>query len=146
MFRVEPKLPVESYKTYEIRVPRSSHWRPAGCAEVGCPAYLNGWKTVVDTSSELGQAQAHYIRTGSGRRYTEDHEGAAVAFTFEAGQECFAAGTHQARVDRPELYVVRGGDHRGNPRGELRQHRNADDWVEDFGAHQDRLKTLIERG
>ena len=59
-----------------------------------------------------------------------------TVFRFEAYQRCFA--DHQTR---PELYVVRDGDYRGNPTGRKRQHTSAADWVdhmqEEFGRFQD---------
>jgi hypothetical protein len=108
---------------------------------------VNGWQSTIDESTVLGQQQAHYIRKQSGRAFTESRtEGALTVFSFEAGQRCFDAGNHRARLDRPELYLVRGGDWRGNPTGEQRQHANAADWVEDFGEHQQRIADQIERG
>jgi len=89
--------------------------------------------------------QAHYIRRESGRKFTEERTPAGLTeFTFEAGQKCFA--THELRNSRPERFLVTGGDWRGNPTGERREHVNAADWTEDFALHQDRLKTVIERG
>ncbi len=143
MFRLDPNLPVGSYKTYEIRVPAATHWRPATCAEVDCPAYLSGWRTRLPRGSELVE-----VLRRSGRRCHEvtGLDDAELEFLFEPGQECFAASTHRVRVDRPELYVVRGGDWRGNPRGDFRQHATADDWVDDFGTHQQQIADAIERG
>jgi len=145
MGRIEPNLPVNAYKTYEIKSPISTHFRPATCAEVACEAHLNGWQSTIDETTVLGGQQAHYIRKQSGRGFTEHRtETGLTVFTFEAGQRCF--GEHQVRLDRPELYLVTGGDWRGNPTGERRIHHNAADWVEDFGEHQLRIADQIERG
>lgn len=145
--RLAPALPVGAMKTYAIRSPRATHWRAATCAEVACPAYLNGWRTVVDEATELGQRQAHHVRKAAGRSYTEHRDEAGLTvFTFEAGQRCFAADGHQAPTGRPELYVVRGGDWRGNPRGDVRKHVRAADWVEDFGEHQQQLADRLAQG
>lgn len=140
--RIDPALPAHQYKTYTIVSPISTHFRDGSCDEAGCLAQRNGWKTVVDESTELGQRQAHYIRKQSGRRFTEERtpEG-LTAFTFVAGQRCFT--THKVPLDRPEFYLVRGGDWRGNPRGERRQHSGPDAWVNDFGEHQDRIARVI---
>lgn len=145
-FRIESRLAPGLLKTYEIKAPKSTHFRPATCAEFGCEYMREGWQSVIDESTELGRAQAHYIRNKSGRRFTEDRNQAPgmTVFRFEAGQSCF--GEHQLRLDKPELYVVRGGDWRGNPTGNSRQHANADDWVDDFANHQDQLKQQIEKG
>jgi hypothetical protein len=146
MFRLDPRLPVGAYKTYEIRAPKDTHWRVVSCAEAGCGPYLHGWRTTVDERTGLGQAQAYYVRHDRTRSHTEERlPDGLTAFTFPAGQRCFAEG-HQVRVERPELYVVRGGDWRGNPTGQVRQHANADDWVEDFGTHQQQSADAVERG
>lgn len=144
---LEPSLPPGAMKTYSIIAPEPTHFRPATCAEINCPQYLHGWRTLIDERTDLGTFQADYIRKSSGRGYSEerDEQGRTV-FTFEAGQVCFAAADHRARVDKPELYVIRGGDHRGNPSGEVRTLSGPTPWVDDFGEHQETLAELTERG
>ncbi|MFH8336967.1 hypothetical protein [Streptomyces sp. AM6-12] len=148
MHRIEPQMPAAAYKTYAIVAPKSTHWVGATCAEVDCAHYLNGWQSVIDEATELGQRQAHYIRKQSGRAYREERRpDGLTAFTFEAGQPCFNAAKHQKRTGRPELYIVRDGDYRGNPRGtQTRQHVHAADWVEDFAEHQQGLADEIKKG
>lgn len=146
-FRVPPTVPVHAMKTYAIDAPLSTHWRPATCVEVDCPNYLNGWVTTVETDTELGAAQSHYIRNDSGRFYiAEQIDMARMRFTFAAGQRCFKSSEHRVRLDRQELYVVRDGDHRGNPTGRVRQHVRPADWIDDFGTHQQRIIDAHERG
>ncbi|MEV0618541.1 hypothetical protein AB0I81_34800 [Nonomuraea sp. NPDC050404] len=143
--RITPALPTHAYQTYQVVAPPSTHWRPATCAEADCPAYHQGWKSVIDETSDLGQRQAHYIRRESGRRFAETrNEAGLTVFEFEVGQRCFAP--HQVRLDRPEVYLVRAGDFRGNPTGQVRRHANAADWTEDFAEHQGRLADVIEKG
>lgn len=147
VYRPDPALPASAMKTYGIVAPKSTHFRPATCEEVDCSAYLNGWKTVIDESTELGQSQAHYIRTESGRRFHRDpvNSDGPVTYLFEAGQRCFAQ--HELRLDRPEVYVVRDGDWRGNPRGTNPLiHKDPQAWIDDFGEHQERLADQLERG
>lgn len=142
-FRIEPVLPPQAMKTYQILAPVESHFRDATCAEADCPAFLHGWATAVNEATELGQRQAHYIRKLSGRAFVEArHEAGLTTFTFEAGQRCF--GEHKVPLGRPEIFVVRDGDWRrsANPR----RHANADDWVDDFATHQLRLADQIQRG
>lgn len=142
-YRITPKLPAQSMKTYQIIAPATTHWRPATCEEVGCLNHRFGWQTVVDESIDLGQRQAHYIRNQSGRRYTEDRDAPGLTtFVFEAGQKCFAP--HQVRLDRPDIFLVKDGDFRGstNPR----QHVGPADWVDDFANHQQKLADEIEKG
>jgi hypothetical protein len=143
MFRLDPKLPAAEYKTYSIVSPLSTHFRRGTCEEAGCLAHRHGWQTAVDESTDMGQRQAHYIRKVAGRRFTERRtELGLTAFTFEAGQRCFAE--HQVSLERPELYLVRGGDWRGNPRNETRRHSGPDSWVDDFATHQDKLARAAE--
>ncbi len=145
--RIDPKLPASAMKTYRILAPQATHFRPATCAEMDCPAYVNGWSTTIDETSELGQKQAHYIRKQSGRRFTAARNPLGLTvFTFEAGQKCFRAGEHQTRLERPEIFVVRDGDHRGNPRGTETRRHTADTWVDDFAHHQQSLADKYEEG
>jgi hypothetical protein len=144
-FRIEPKLPVEAVKTYGIRKPIATHFRPGSCTEAGCANMAHGWRTVIDEATDLGQRQAHYIRKESGRRFTETRDDAGLTtFTFEAGQTCFAQ--HQISLEREPFYVVRGGDWRGNPRGDVRRHVSPDDWVDDFANHQNELADRLSQG
>ena len=149
-FRVPSSVPAYMLKTYEIRAPLETHFRPATCAEIDCPNYLNGWVTVVDESTELGQRQLHYIRHESGRKYKRaGDDGVASStsiFEFEPGQRCFASAGHRIRVERAELFVVRDGDWRGNPTGRTRTHVRPADWLDDFGTHQLRVSEARERG
>lgn len=143
--RLTPALPPQAMKTYALAAPLQTHFRPATCAEVDCPNYLHGWRTVVDETSELGREQAAYIRTQAGRRFEATREGGLTTFTFEAGQECFA--THQQPLEREPIYLVKEGDWRGNPRGTSpRVHTRPEFWVEDFGTHQQHLADRIKEG
>lgn len=144
--RFPPNLPASAVKTYAISSPLATHFRPGSCAEANCAAHRLGWTTSVDEATELGRRQAHYIRSESGRKFTPTRtEAGLTVFTFEAGQKCFQQ--HQIPLDRPEVYTVRDGDWRGNPRGtETRVHPRAETWVEEFAENQDRLATAMERG
>ena len=146
MFRIEPVAGPAAFRTYQFVAPVSTHWAPATCAEVDCPDYLLGWRTVVDESKELGERQAHFIRHDAERRHVEARQpDGLTTFTFEAGQRCYG-GQHQRRLDRAERFFIRGGDHRGNPAGIRPAEVSAQSWVDDFGEHQDRLTAAIERG
>lgn len=147
MFRIVPNMPAENYTTYRILAPVSTHFRPATCQEVDCPHLVNGFVATVDELTELGARQAHYIRHDSGRRFVESRtEAGLTRFEFEPGQRCFNSGEHRVRLDRPEHWLVQGGDWRGNPRGvSTRRHVSADDWRDDMSEHLDALKTAQER-
>lgn len=146
-FRVTPALDVTQVQTFAIATPIATHTREASCAEVDCEHYLNGWRTTVDEGTDLGQQQAYYIRNVSGRHYREDRNQAPglTVFEFEAGQTCFTAEPHRIQT-RPELFVVRDGDWRGNPTGRRRIHQRPEDWVDEFANHQLAVRELRERG
>lgn len=145
MNRIEPAMPAGAYKTYQIIAPLSTHWRNATCEEAGCERFVQGWMTVVDESTELGRQQAHYIRHDQTRHAVEEKDEAGLTvFTFTNGQHCF--GSHRVRVEREEIFVERGGDWRGNPSGDRRQHVRPADWLDSFTGHQDRLATRLSQG
>jgi hypothetical protein len=144
VFRIEPAMPPQAYKTYAMVSPLGTHTRQATCEEVGCDQYRQGWRVRVET---LTPDLLHAARN-SGRKYTEQHIAEGETYlVFEPGQACFKAATHRAPIGRPPLYVVRDGDHRGNPRGtKARLHQRAENWVEDFAEHQQALADEIKKG
>lgn len=141
-FRVPPALPAEHMQTYRILSPPDTVM-VAACKAVGCAAWRNGWDTTVDESTELGQAQAQYIRSRARRTFREYRTTAGLTvFRFESGQRCFAE--HKTR---PEIFAVTGGDWRGNPRGTPpRRHTRPVDWVEDCALTLDAVKAAKDRG
>lgn len=144
-FRLDPKMPAHAYTTYALVRPRATHYRPAGCQEVECAAHRNGWVTRIDTSSPLGARQANYIRLKSGRHFSSKEIGAGmVHFTFPPGQQCFAS--HRVPLQREPIFLKRGGDWRGNPRGERVTHVNGADWVDDFAGHLSKLASEHRKG
>ncbi len=140
--RIEPAMPPSAYQTYQAVRPTSTHTKPATCQEVDCTAHANGWATTVDTGTDLGRRQANYIRLKAGRRFTFTESGTLVTFNFGPGQRCFAE--HRVPIDRPTLYLKRGGDWRATtvPAVKMR----AEDWVDDFANHQNKLAEEAERG
>lgn len=143
MNRIEPQMPASAYKTYQITAPLKTHFRPGTCAEVNCDKYLNGWKVRTDTLDE----QMIHTATHSGRKFTWLHVSELENWlVFEAGQPCFQASMHRVRIDKPELFIVRDGDHRGNPRGTAPQRHTADTWVDSFAEHQATLIRAQQQG
>jgi hypothetical protein len=159
VFRPPAALPVQAMQTYRIAAPLSTHTRPASCAEAGCQAHAHGWITKVDERTDLGMAQAAYIRAecvtellaaspaGRGRRrYLEHHTPEGLTeFRFPAGQQCFAADSHRVPLERPQLFLVQGGDHRART-GLIRRHDRPEHWVEDFSESLDRTAERQRRG
>jgi hypothetical protein len=145
LFRIQPRMGPEAYKTYAVVSPLGSHFRPATCEEVGCQHFLNGWRTRIEG---LPADMLHAART-AGRKFTEQRVAEGETWlVFEAGQRCFRASEHRTRIsDRPPLYVVKDGDHRGNPRGtKPRVHMSPDNWLDDFATHQQAIADEIKKG
>lgn len=142
--RVEPLMAPGAYRTFAIVAPVSTHFRPATCAEVDCPHYLHGWRVRVEG---LPPEMVHTAKT-SGRRFVEQRIAEGETWlVFEAGQPCFQASEHRTRLDKPELFVVRDGDHRGNPRGtKARLHQRPEHWTEQFAEHQQGLADAHQKG
>lgn len=136
--RIQPALRPDQYRTFAVSAPLATHFVAASCEDVDCPAFVGGWRTTLDLSTELGQAQAHFIRRDSGRGYSEPVPG---VFEFTPGQACFQAASHRRRADRPELFLVRDGDWR-TPRAPV-ERMTAESWVSRFREHQDRLATAL---
>lgn len=137
-----PLLDPRGYKTYSIHAPLRTHFRKATCAEVDCPDYLHGWRVRLEI---LNEEQRVWVRQ-TGRRFTELAVRAGETWlVFEAGQLCFRATEHRARVEREELYVIRDGDTRGNPTGRV-DRVSGTQWNDDFGEHQQRLADLQQKG
>lgn len=135
-------------KTFQIAAPAATHFRPATCAEIECPAWANGWVTYLDESSAAGRQQAQYIRAKSERAFTERREpDGRTAMVFKPGQRCFRSGDHRVQLEREPLFIARDGDawrRVGEPHvfgGRLA----ADNWVDEFAHHQDKLVTQRER-
>lgn len=142
--RFPAKLPVTTMQTYAIKAPRQTHTRPATCEEVGCKDFLKGWWTRVP----IGSPQEHLIREilrgyapdglrRTAKEVTSIGTGMAEWF-FDAGNPCFRASNHRKKLDRPELYLVRGGDWRANT-GLIRRHNKPEHWVEDMSITLDKV-------
>lgn len=145
MGRLEPLMPAHAYKTYSVVSPLKTHFRPASCEEMACPHYMHGWRVRIEG---LPPDMLHAART-SGRKWVEQSIAEGETYlVFAAGQPCFRASEHRTRVsDRPPLYVVRDGDHRGNPRGtKPRVHHSPDNWLDDFATHQQSIADEIAKG
>lgn len=146
--RITPQVEARFYQTFQIKAPTGTHWRRVPCdgSGVNCRAAEFGWKMTIDLNTELGQRQARYIKYESGRRFeiAEQKDG-MVTLIFPGGQPCF--NVHQVRTDRPEVYAVKGGDHRGNPlKTPTRVHKKPEFWVEEFAENQDRIARVQQKG
>lgn len=158
--RIIPAAPAAVMKTYSLIAPEDTHRRPASCEDVDCQHWREGWASVFDETDPDQQSSAEYVRRMSDRKFVEARgarvphldggtslvvgEGPLTVFQFDAGQKCFR--THTMSLEREPLYVVRGGDHRGNPTGEYRQHANGEDWVDDLATNLDANRALRENG
>lgn len=146
-FRLTPQGPPQLYQSFTIKAPIATHWRPGTCYEDDCDQYVNGFYLDVDESDlhlNGGAARAHYIRHDKSRKHTEERLPTGLTrFAFPPGTNCF--GKHIVRSDRPSVLVVRGGDYRGNPLGDQRVHKNANDWTEHLHETLDKVQAQQER-
>jgi hypothetical protein len=139
--RPAPAGPPQAFETRGIR----PYWRKATCAEVDCDQWREGWTTVVDPNTALGRDQADYIRTQSGRRFTQSTTPHGwIAFEFEARQRCFGSDRHLVQADRPELFIARAGDWRA-ALSQPRVYERSNQWVDDLHTRTDRLFTARSR-
>jgi len=123
-----------SHTIYQASAPLSTHWREARCEEVDCIQYLNGWKTIVDEATPLGQRQAGYIRMQAGRRFTEMKEVEGLTtFIFYPEQQCFRG--HQVQTGRPAIFSR-----------DRTVHKKPEEWVEDMSERLDAVRRIKERG
>jgi hypothetical protein len=139
---IMPKAGPENYKSYSWRQPLETHFRKATCEEARCKAFTAGWVTTVDTATELGQRQYHFITHDKSRRHREERIGGLVSFTFEPGQQFFAGSPkheHRKPIGYDPITLVTGGDFRGNPRRTQPVVMRPQDFVDDFANHLDRL-------
>lgn len=142
--RIEPSMPVQGMQSFEIASPVETHHKVISCKEAGCQRYRDGWRTVLDVSTLEGARQARWIINYSGRKYKLEEVGNVLTFTFPAFQRCF--GKHTKPLERPELYIVRDGDWRGNPTGKTMQHTRPEHWVEHSAETLDKLRTAQQKG
>jgi hypothetical protein len=141
--RIEPALPSRAYQTFQVTTPRSTHFEDATCEQVNCPMAVSGWASLIDEATALGQKQAHYIRRSSGRRFVEEKSPEGLTrFVFPGGQDCFQS--HQVRIERPSIYMVRSGDYRNL--GRPRVHSRPEFWVEEFAEQTAKIRDLQNRG
>ena len=148
--RPAPLADPRAYRTFTIAAPLATHFRTGTCEEAGCVNFARGWVTTVDESTQLGQRQAYFIRHDRTRGHTETRLATRLTrVAFGPGQWCFinrpTGEGHLVRT-RPDIFIARDGDFRGNPTGIRRVHANAADWADDFANHEDRLATLRNRG
>ncbi len=121
---------------FNIQQWAKSHFRASTCAEVECDGYIYGWITKVPP----GSPQANYIRTNSGREFTETRIGEAVTqFYFPPGQRCFASDQHVWQVREPTATRTLLDRH-GNPARPQRFTRG-----EDFNGEFNEEMYLIQQ-
>lgn len=137
--RPEPILPVTKMVTHAIFAPLATHWRKATCVEVGCLQHHHGWAL---NTTGLSEGQV-VLAKASGRRYHVEHDATgAEILLFEPGQSCFKVSEHRIRIDRPEVFIQRPGDWRGNPSPNDKPliFSGADAWRDSLGTTLDRCK------
>jgi hypothetical protein len=142
-FRIQPSLPVEAYTTYALNSPKSTHSRPATCAEVECEAHLKGWVTRLPVNSPM----CDWITSKThGRHFTETTAlgTGEREFMFPPGQQCFRSSQHVTEVGREPFAIIRGGDWRARTSEPMIV--GLPEWVERFAENQQKIKDTHDRG
>ena len=137
--RIQPTAPVDQMRTHAIFAPLETHWRKASCEEVGCLAFHMGW--TLDTVG-LPEKDVELAKR-SGRVYTIVPGEHGDVLAFGPGQSCFRVSEHRIRIERPEIFVARNGDWRGNPDGNQAKpviFSGADAWRDSLGTTLDNIK------
>lgn len=138
------------YKSFSIAAPRTTHWLPATCEQVGCEQWRKGFWTELDTRTPEGRFNEHYVRNLSGRAFQQVLErpdgeplpAGFVRFEFPPGQQCFDAAKHKIRKEEVgEIFSTRIGDWRSHS---APQNCSADGWVNQFLENDERLKRQYE--
>lgn len=139
--RPQPLGRPQDYRTYAMRAPLGTHFRPSTCDEYGCPAYTNGWSIRLEGLT----AQLAYVARHSGRRYREMEVAPGETYlVYEPGQTCF--DRHVLPLDRPQWYFTGRGDYRIFNVRNARQFERPEDFIEDMQSHLDSLRRIQERG
>ncbi len=146
VFRPDPFMDPQAYKTYSVKTPPRTHFRPASCEEYRCSEFVNGFMTTLDLATDIGREFADFIRKDRMRSHEEIRTSMyEVRFVFPPGTQCWLWNKHKVPIDRPPILVVRRGDWRGSL-GLIRRHTRIEYWVEDFADHQGKLAETFKRG
>lgn len=150
---IPPALPAAAMQTYSIR----QKLRKATCEDVNCHQYRDGFMVLADENDVEpggGAQRAAWIRNN--RRGFREQMGCDIpgfeisstitVFVFPPGNRCFAEHKSSYDDETMQSFARRGGDFRGNPRGDLLRMPNAQAWVDDFGEHQEVLADRLKEG
>jgi hypothetical protein len=143
-FRLPPKMDPTAYRSFEVHSPLKTHFREVRCQDADCQHHLGGWVSVIDVTTPEGKGWAAAIKR-SGRRFTAELSPSGVVFRFPAGQQCFKS-PHRVPLGRPEIFVVRDGDWRGNPSGRTSGVIRPGEFVERMAENLDVLSTETQKG
>lgn len=143
-------LEPQHVRSWSVRAPLSTHWKPATCAEFECDEYMYGFSITLLRDHEKFEAQYHYITHDRSRRYSMQQPDAnRVVFVYGPGNAGMglAHAQHKVPIGRPPLLLVADGDWRGNPRGTpARRHVRVEDWIDDSANHLDKIRTAYQKG
>jgi hypothetical protein len=139
--RFDPGGNPRDFQTWGVR----QYLRPSPCAEVGCTAHENGWRTTVLAGSD---DEAYLLRVCRGEEdgirrgfVTIPQPNGFTQYVFEAGQTCFAVSRHQVAEARPPLFLRRDGDWRAHLGG-VRVYERAEQMADDLHTQTDRIQHI----
>jgi hypothetical protein len=144
-----PLLGVGKMVTYAVKSPRSTHTRPGTCEEAGCRAFQLGFTITVPIGSDKLEHLKQFMRGELDQIKRLDakveRDGTVVHVRFAKGTPCAGATRHRVSLNRPESYLVRGGDWRGST-GVIRRHSKPEHWVEDFDENLAKSRKVLNGG
>lgn len=149
LIRPTPGIPMSKMLTYKVASPPTTHTRPGTCEEAGCAAWRKGFTITLPVGSDRIAHLKQMMRGELDGIKREDarveRDGTLVHVHFRPGTPCTRATRHRVSLHRPEKYLVRAGDWRGNL-GVVRRHNRPEDWVEDFATTLDKSRRVINGG
>lgn len=153
MNALEPGLPPEKRKTYEMSMPLETHWRQVTCevaAQAGnCPHYADGFALEFNPTDPDLENNRAALKAG-GYRWLEEpgqNQPGFVRFTFPPGQRCLASRRqpHLIPRERTPLLRVFRGDWRDEGPTEV-VHTSNEHFAEDLWSTVDALQTKFQEG
>lgn len=140
-------LPAHQMRSFELKQPLDTHFRTATCEEVNCTQQLNGFMIACDPNSDMGKQMIYAIENvpAAKRSYTKAVNATGfVEYTFPPGQRCFRP--HRTPIGHDPIPIVRDGDFRGNPTGQVMRHTSLESWHQHAAESLDTLYGLKAQG
>ena len=136
----------ENRQTFRVDTTRD-HWDFLTCAQAAqvgeCPDYVNGFLIEIPITGadakDPAVCERDFVRRAYRFQRIDGRTPDKVAFLFDPEQRCLRSWAEPHRVrreDMPQILRVIGGDHRGNPRGDvIARHTSEDSFMDHLHNH-----------